>query len=94
MVDMSVNSVKKKRKGKVSNKEAKQRPNKTRRIRLSENEEAEVEPEQKVPERHPWRNLKLIQSIQNKEIDLQKLVYLIVLDSIFMRCHIPSMSIC
>ncbi|PQQ02293.1 uncharacterized protein Pyn_25254 [Prunus yedoensis var. nudiflora] len=66
-----------------------ERPSKTHRIRVSEKEseppEVEVkraekaqlrEPNQELEQGGPWRNLELILSIQNKELDLQKKVEL------------------
>lgn len=62
-----------------------ERPSKTHRIRVSEKEsepqEVEVkraekpqlrEPNQELEQGGPWRNLELVLSIQNKELDLQK----------------------
>ncbi|XP_021819976.1 uncharacterized protein LOC110761732 [Prunus avium] len=66
-----------------------ERPSKTHRIRVSEKEsepqEVEVkraekaqlrEPNQELEQGGPWRNLELVLSIQNKELDLQKKVEL------------------
>ncbi|KAL5856044.1 hypothetical protein ACOSQ3_005879 [Xanthoceras sorbifolium] len=71
-----VDSTKKKKKRKQTRYEDDQKPSKTHRIDSSENEPMRVESDQKLEEERPWRNLKLILSIQNKEIELQKKVEL------------------
>ncbi|KAI9181831.1 hypothetical protein LWI28_019092 [Acer negundo] len=74
MVDLTK---KKKNKRKQTSQEDGQKPSKTHRIIDStENELIQAESDQKLEEGRPWRNLKLILSIQNKEVDLQKKVEL------------------
>lgn len=76
MADLSMKSAKKKKR-KLTSPEQNEKPSKARSTRLSEKEPTEIEPDQKLEEeRNPWRNLKLILSIQNKDIDLQKLVFI------------------
>lgn len=72
MADLSTKN--KKRRKLKSVEENQKPPAKRHRISLSDNESTKVEPDQKLEESGPWKNLKLVLSIQNKEIDLQKLV--------------------
>lgn len=75
---------KKIKKRKLRSPEVTERPSKTLRVELSENqrEQTEVERVENLEQSEPnqdileqtWRNLQLILSIQNKELDLQKLV--------------------
>ncbi|KAJ0077610.1 hypothetical protein Patl1_36110 [Pistacia atlantica] len=78
MADLSVKLAKKKKR-KLTSQQEEIRPTKAHRINLPENEPAvvEVEPDQNLEEERPWRNLKLILSIQNKDIDIQKKVELV-----------------
>ncbi|KAK9287343.1 hypothetical protein L1049_015758 [Liquidambar formosana] len=77
------NSRTKKKKRKLRSHEEKQRAFKTPRVDHSEEEqvpkeavEEEKAENQKLEEGHPWRNLRLILSIQNKDLELQTKVQL------------------
>ncbi|XP_021285690.1 uncharacterized protein LOC110417585 isoform X2 [Herrania umbratica] len=84
MVDLSEKLTKKKKRKLNSSKE-KRNPKKPHRIDSSKKEPTEVEegeswarrgPDINPSEERPWRNLQLILSLQNKQVDLQKKVEL------------------